>query len=138
MRVVIDTVALTDMRNFPQCGDWHFDGECLTVKVAANGDWRSEMCIAVHEIVEALLCRTQDIPETAIDDFDRSWRPHSGLDEAGADPAAPYYMAHMSAMSLEHHLATVFGLPWARHEALIDEAERQARAYMKMAKAFTK
>lgn len=121
---------------YSTAGDWRwrydpFIGDWLhEIDVAALPDWRMEACVAVHEIVEALLCRHRGISEEAVTAFDRQHEAdmRAGIArmtaEPGDDPKAPYFSEHAFAMKVERMLADEFGLDWDKYEAAIAELEQ--------------
>ena len=82
MRIQIETVPHAQQR-YETTGDWWWDpDDTLQMRVSALADWRHSVLIAVHELVEALLCKAQG----------SFWRPgpaQPGLFQAQvADPFA--------------------------------------------------
>jgi hypothetical protein len=75
--------------------------------------------VQFHELVEALLCRANDVTEDTVTTFDRA-NPDSP--EPGDEPHAPYHKEHAIAMALERLLAVELGIPWRQHEANLDAA----------------
>lgn len=98
MRVVIETIPHAEQR-YPTVGDWLWsdDETTLTIRVSDMGDWRSEMLVALHELVEVILCKAGGVEQQAVDAFDIEFerkRAARNLDEPGDDPAAPYRDEH--------------------------------------------
>jgi hypothetical protein len=84
-------------------GDWTVDpAGMLHIKVTSTGDWRYDALLAIHELVEALLCRDKDISQDAVDQFDLNF---SGKGEPGDEQTAPYYQQHQEAFVIEHTLS---------------------------------
>lgn len=75
---------------------------------------RYEFLLAVHELVEAFLCRDAGIDYHAIDVFDIGYE---GDGEPGDNPAAPYHAQHVIATEIEHRLADVLGVDWDKYDA---------------------
>ena len=113
-----------DIRVIPQewqrydtAGDWYFDGDTLDIAVTGTDLADDEtFLIALHELVEAHLCRKRGITAEAVDAFDKAWiAAHPGyLDgtegEPGDDPAAPYRREHRFACLIEHLVAHELGV----------------------------
>lgn len=124
MHVTIETILHSDHR--PEAGKtigdwvWSDDGESLTLRVSRTGDWRQDMCIAYHELLEALECKYRGITAEQVDAFDGPWKEHDGLEEPGDDPQAPYYDAHQHAMVAEYHIANCLGVHWPTYEKAVD------------------
>lgn len=91
-------------------GDWRFaEDDTLAVTVSDLGDPRYNALVALHEIVEALLCQERGIPEEAVTQFDTD---HPELEEPGEDPTAPYHKEHLTASLIEYRAAGLFGIDW--------------------------
>ena len=134
-------------QRYPTLGDaWWNDGPAdeelvLEVRVSDLGDWRMEAMIAVHEIVESVLCIDRGIPIAAVDAFDMEFEkarefiskyPYKGEDapwfpfrgrsvkaeaEPGDDIEAPYREQHCFATAVERMLCAAMGIAWADYEA---------------------
>lgn len=96
-------------------GDWFCEGDVLHIR--ASGETSDEaFLIALHELVEAWLCRRQGVPEAAVDAHDlrfedeRQMGLHDAEAEPGDDPRAIYRKQHRRAMILEHLMANFLGL----------------------------
>ena len=102
MKVSIETIPHEAQRYATQ-GDWRFnaDQDVLEISVSIMGDWRKEAEVAVHELVEALLCRSRGITTKEVDDFDMTYE---GDGEPGDDPQAPYHREHKIALIAERIL----------------------------------
>jgi len=68
-------------------------------------DRRYELLVALHELVEALLCQQSGVSQERVDAFDKAYeakRPLADKDsEPGDDPAAPYNRQHVIASVTE-------------------------------------
>lgn len=111
------TVKVIDHKDqrYPTCGDWIFErgSAALVVLVSRTNDWREAMAVAVHEIVEALLCIHRGVDQKLVDAFDIRFEERRADDsEPGDDPMAPYYEEHQIATNVERLLTTAFGLHW--------------------------
>ena len=131
MRVILDTIP-HGAQDYDTCGNWKWRDGTLYVTVSEVGDWRSEVCVMLHEFVEAIFCHQDEVSEAAVTDFDLRWKPHDGIEEPGDDPASPYAMEHERAEVFERHLAIALHLSWARHEALLAECQRHGRGQRKL------
>ena len=122
MRIVIETIPHGAQR-YPTVGDWQFDRHPLTgedalyIKVSEFGSANMHMLVAVHELVEALLCKHRDIAEREVDQFDKAF---TGPGEPGDDMAAPYWQEHQFASGIERLLAAELGVNWVEYERLVD------------------
>lgn len=88
-------------------------------------DWRYVRLVAIHEIIEATLCRGAGITDAEIDHFDmqfeadRALARHSDADEPGDDPKCPYRRQHLMATAIEKMVAAGLGVDWKTYEEAI-------------------
>ena len=122
MKIVIQTIPHQDHR-YETCGDYWVDKEgTIQVRVSQMSDQRYEALVAVHEIVEKLLCSQRGITDAEIDAFDiafekeRAEGMHGDDVEAGDDKRAPYRKEHFFATSIERLLAAELGVDWATYD----------------------
>lgn len=123
MNICIKTIPHKKQR-YPTVGDWVCDkhGD-ITIKVSAMGDWRYECLVAVHELVEVLICKWTKVSQKDVDKFDMEYEKNRGccdFDEPGDDPKSPYRSAHCIATGVERTLAAVLGVNWRKYEDKID------------------
>ncbi len=119
MNITIRTIPHQDQR-YDTTGDWWFlhNGD-IEIRVSSVDNWRYEALVAVHELVEILLCKHQGISQERVDAFDMDFekaRPEGDNSEPGDDPMAPYYNEHQSATILERQLAKELGINWREYE----------------------
>ena len=117
--VAIGTIAHAEQR-YDTCGDWETQDGALAVSVSEVGDWRMQMCVAVHELIEALICVHRGVSQGCVDAFDIAYekqRPEGDFSEPGDCVAAPYYAEHQVASAVERLLARELGVDWAEYEA---------------------
>jgi len=119
MKITIESIPHEKQR-YPTVGDWQFDDEGnLTIRVSKLSNWRREALVAVHELVEVLLCKHEGITQESVDEFDKqfeSTRPPDNFDEPGDDPSAPYVKQHCTATGIERLLAAQLGVNWKEYE----------------------
>lgn len=106
MKIIIEVVPHNTQR-YNTIGDWQWFGETLQIKVSDMGDWRKEMLVGIHELVETLLCKKSGITEEEVDNFDLS---HPKLHEPGDSCLAPYHIQHMVAIQVEEILIDKLGI----------------------------
>lgn len=109
--VSIKTVEHARQR-YPTCGDWQFLNGGIYVKVSALPDWRYELLVGIHEVVEAALCKHRGISEEAVTAFDVACES----DDPGAQAEAPYHKEHMFAERVERLIAEELGVDWHAYE----------------------
>ena len=56
-KIIIKTIDPANQR-FGECGDWFYDADAdeLTIFINKMADWRSELAVAMHEAIEAVMC----------------------------------------------------------------------------------
>ena len=117
-------IAHKDQR-YETVGDYHMVGRHWAFRVSAMGDWRYEFLVLLHELVEWAWCRQYGIDNATIDDFDFKFEAdrkkglHSDDEEAGDDPAAPYYEGHQFATKLERLAAAILKVKWERYDRTV-------------------
>jgi hypothetical protein len=113
-----------DQHRYETCGDWYYDkAGVLQIRVSKMGDWRYEMLVAAHELVEVLICKHRKITVKQVDKFDMDYekrRPVGNFDEPGDDPRAPYHNEHCIATGIERILAACLGVSWKKYEATLE------------------
>jgi hypothetical protein len=115
-RIMLAVVPLRALRLYPlqQVEDW---GEGF-VDVARLGDWRSEVALLVHGLIEKCLCDEAGITPEEVDAWDRLY---NDLEEPGDHKEAPYHKQHKLAMKIEKHIIKTLGLSWKEHNKNIDK-----------------
>lgn len=122
MNVKIEVIP-HDQHRYPTVGDWYFEGEDLVIKVSKLSDWRLEMLIALHELVEVLKCKHDGISTEEVDKFDKAFeakRTPDNFDEPGDEPDAPYVKQHCLATGIERIMAAELGVSWKEYEQELD------------------
>jgi len=124
MKITIETIP-HDQQRYPTVGDWQWtDPETLVIRVSQLSDWRREVLIAVHELVEVLMCKYDGVTQEAVDEFDKDFekkRLDGNVDEPGDHPDAPYRIQHFTATTIERILAQALGVDWQEYEKEIYE-----------------
>jgi hypothetical protein len=114
MTVRIVLVPQTEQR-YDTLGDWIWTGTGLDIRLSrefCQRDPRYGVLLLVHELVEAMLCRSTGISTRQVDAFDMSFGGHG---EPGDDPSAPYHFQHRAAEAAERALAAELGVKWSRY-----------------------
>lgn len=132
MKITIEFIPHLKQR-YNTCGDWQFDQDGnLTIKVSEmpktgeEGSW----CVAIHELIEALLCRCCGITTAAVDKFDLAFDPLSNEHEPGDDPKCPCVNQHCIATGVERILVREFGLRWFSYEnELVELTEKYDKVH---------
>lgn len=123
MKIIIETIPHNQHR-YPTVGDWFYQEDgTLVIRVSELGDWKREALVAVHELVEVLLCKHQGVSQEAVDQFDLEFekeRSANDLSEPGDDPKAPYMRQHCLATSVERMLAAELNVSWKEYEEQLE------------------
>lgn len=128
MTIIIETIEHKDQR-YSTVGDWFFEShtpgnQVLRINVSKMADWRHEACIAVHELVEVLMCMEAGISQADVDRFDKEFeanRHPDSVEEPGDSLDAPYRKQHGIASGIERILGAELGVDWNKYA---DEVER--------------
>ena len=119
MKIIIETIP-HEAHRYTTVGDWYYDSDgVLHIKVSKLSDWRREMLIAIHELVEVLTCKNDGVTQEVVDKFDMEFeanRKEGNEDEPGDDPSAPYVNQHCLATGIERILAQQWGVNWKEYE----------------------
>lgn len=113
---------LHKQQRYDTVGDYQ-DGHGFTVFTISDlGNWKYEALVAVHELVEKILCDARGISNDSIDTFDVAFeanRPNGNDDEPGHDPTAPYHAEHVFAECIERLLAKELGVDWEEYDKTV-------------------
>lgn len=113
-------------QRYDTAGDWEWsadagDGPALVVRVDATPDWRHSFLVALHEMVEAAICRRMNITGETVTAWDLA---HPDSDEPGALKGCPYRQAHREADTIERFVASSLGVDWDEYEAALAAAAK--------------
>ena len=109
-----ETIIKVGNPRFKQLGDWP---DYNTIIVADLPDEKYKDLIAIHEFVEATLCKHAGITAEQVDEFDSNW---SYTGEPGDDPNCPYKRQHQLASAIEMLLCHELGLNWHDYNAVLN------------------
>lgn len=121
LNIEIKTVPDGEQR-YNTVGDYWGENGKEIVRVSDMDNWKYEILVAAHEIVEDALCKARGISDDDITNFDKQYeieRKYGVLDEPGNDPRAPYYKEHQFATKIEKLFAEELGVDWDEHNKLI-------------------
>jgi hypothetical protein len=123
MRIHIRTIPHIEQR-YPTVGDyWESDG-VEEVRISQMSDWRYEILVTIHELIEMAITRHRGIPEQAITEFDIQFETEreSGevTGEPGDHPNAPYRREHLFATNIERLFAAELNVDWLQYEKVVD------------------
>jgi hypothetical protein len=113
MKIVIETIPHKKQR-YETVGDyWEDKDGTLHIRVSEMKNEMYNGMVAVHELVEFLLCRHNNITEQAITDFDVAFekrRKKGNEDEPGFDNKSPYRKEHTIASAVELMMCAATGV----------------------------
>src|SRR5438874_9307603 len=108
MKIHIETIP-HDQQRYPTVGDYWEENGVEQVRVSQMRDWRYEVLVAVHELIEMAITKHRGIEEAAISEFDINFEKtrEQGLvtGEPGDHVKAPYRKEHFFATNLERLFA---------------------------------
>jgi hypothetical protein len=120
MNTIIKSIPHSKQR-YNTIGDWKFvdstigDPLVLDIYISDLGDNKMNALIAIHELVEAVLCRFND-PEITGEEVDKFDMSHPELEEPGEDSRAPYKKQHKFASMIEMLVAIQLNINWDEYE----------------------
>lgn len=127
MNISIKTIPHIQQR-YPTVGDWQWKGDDLEITVSSMNNWKYESLVALHELIEALLCKDRNISQTSVDAFDKQFedmRAHYPDivkdEEPGYNKHAPYFKEHIYASDIESDIADELGVDWDEYTQVVDE-----------------
>lgn len=122
MRIIVETIPHGDQR-YETVGDYQTaENGDMTVLVSEMGNSDYEFLVAIHELVEATLCRKRGITDEAITAFDVEFegqRAPGDIREPGDDRNAPYKNEHCLATAVERMCCAALGVSWEDYEAAV-------------------
>ena len=106
------------MQRYDTVGDWVFSTQgdlYLIVSHLYNRDY--ENLVALHEMIEALLCQARGITGDMVDTWDKDHFDHP---DPGSIPQCPYFREHMFATCVERLMAAELEVNWDEYEAALE------------------
>lgn len=130
-KITAQLIPPRDQR-YTTSGDWQYDeskGELL-ILVSRTPDWRDAIAVAIHEIVESVLCVNNRVSQLSVDSFDMAWeekkmKGETVAYEPGLELDAPYHEEHMLAMTVELLVTNALGRKWDEHNLALDATEEE-------------
>lgn len=126
MKITIQSCPQERIRS-NQSGDWWAHGEHqYTIHVLDTLLPESQLAIAIHELIEAYLCRKNGVTDGDVCAFDEHYEAerkegkHKSDEEPGDDPGAPYRKEHAAATHVERAACHAFELSWQSHEQAVE------------------
>lgn len=88
------------------------------IEIQDIGNTTYEICIAIHEFVEMMLCKTRGITYDQVDEWDID--TFKGDGEPGDDPLCPYHKEHVFASKIERMMCEELGCDWQVYLSFTD------------------
>ena len=105
-------------QRYDTCGDWQFDADgTLNITVSRMPDTKYMQLIAIHEIIEAILCKFFRISEEDVDKWDLD---HPNHKEPGRLKNCPYGKQHMIATIIEQYIGSIMLIDWQEYEKAVE------------------
>ena len=116
------------MQPYPTVGDWRRDSDgTLRINVSSEIGEKYAALVALHELVEVLLCEERGITVEAVDEFDKAYEKQReksltlDTSEPGDDSKAPYRNEHCIATGVERIVAAALDVDWSDYEKAIND-----------------
>lgn len=119
-------------QRYPTVGDWWLDSGTWHFRISNLGDFRYEVLVFIHELIEFVLCTFAQVAADEIDRFDIEYEQARGpaghapcgcvlRDEPGDDPHSPYHRQHVAATLCEFTVAKFMGVSWSDYCRRVNE-----------------
>ena len=111
-------------QRYPTVGDWVFGEDTpakmhnLLVSVSQTGNQDYNDLVAVHEIIEAILCKANGVLDEVVTNWDRDHIDHP---DPGSIPGCPYYREHLVATVIEKIVASELQIDWYEYEETLEK-----------------
>ncbi len=120
----IETIS-HDLQRYPTVGDYWLDGDGVEqIRVSEMMDWRYEVLVAIHEIIEMALTRQRGIAEERITEFDIKFEQNKAQGVVGGEPGdninAPYRKEHFFATNIERLFAAELDVDWFEYDRYVE------------------
>jgi hypothetical protein len=119
-KLIFEVIDHGDQR-YNSLGDYFFDSDgVLRIYVSKMPNYKMQLLILVHELIEVLLTEEHNIPESLITKFDVGYeeaRQLGDLSEPGDCSMAPYKNEHCFATGIERLMCSMLNVDWLEYEA---------------------
>jgi len=112
MKEINIKVIPQDQQRYETAGDYVEKDGNLDIRITDYGNDDYFFLIAVHELIEAYLCKKKGIDFEKIDKFDMEFK---GEGEPGDDINCPYKYQHEFATIIERLLASRLKIDWVEY-----------------------
>ena len=126
LKVDIKSIPHNEQR-YETVGDWEeMPDWTWRIRVSEMKDWRYNLLVGIHELVEMALCKQRGISEPSITAFDMEFesnRDPGDETEPGDSPEAPYQREHFFATSIERLIAAELDVDWQTYDDAVMSVE---------------
>lgn len=107
-------------QDYDTVGNWQIGTEgSVLVLVSDLRDEIYQQAVALHELVEAWLCKAAGVTQEAVDAFDMG--PGKDLEEPGFDLRSPYHRQHCWADTAERLFIAAAGESWTEYDRTVGD-----------------
>jgi hypothetical protein len=126
MDLTIDFIPHKD-HQFTTIGHWFEDADGLHIQISRELNWKFQVAVLFHELIEVFMCEAQGVKTPECDVFDalfeseyeRGVWPKSV--EAGMDKRCPYRKGHIWGRRFERLVIFLLGASWREYGDACDE-----------------
>jgi hypothetical protein len=112
LKIEIQTIPHKE-QVYETVGDYRLKDDTLMIYVSDLSNWKEEILIAIHKLIEYAMVLDIGIPLKEIDKFDMEFK---GEGEPGDDENSPYYIEHQRATIVEKLMADWLGVDWKKYD----------------------
>ena len=108
-------------QRYDTCGDWILRNEKIILRISKEMGFVSGLAVAVHELVEVVLCMFAGITQHQVDGWDLAHLEDPG--EPGEIKGCPYFKQHAAATIVERAVCLAFLMSWRTHNRNIEKCK---------------
>jgi hypothetical protein len=115
--ISVSRIKHKDQR-YETVGDWQYDKSGnLNIAISDTKSPKMNALLFIHELIEATLCRENQITQEEVDTWDMT---HLETSDPGGVLGCPYYREHMIAEIVEKLMAHELNVDWRVYEKVIE------------------
>ena len=121
-RIVIQVIPHTE-QEYDTCGYYKRTDRGIGILVSNMNDWRYNLLVGLHELVEVALCEQNGIKDETIDEFDIQYeknRKEGDLSEPGNNRHCPYRRQHRTATLIEKIVSRALRVNWKEYNKVVE------------------
>jgi hypothetical protein len=114
MKLINVEIVPHDCQRYDTAGDWEWESDgSLTINVSRLAERRHMFLLAVHEIIEAIICKMHGISSEEVTKWDLE---HIDDPDPGSIIGCPYRLEHHTALLVEAIMAGELAVDWDDYE----------------------